>query len=580
MTTPSADLVQDALERILASKIFASSPRIRELLRHLVNESLAGRTDRLKGYTIGLDVFDRPETFDPQTDPIVRVQVGRLRQLLEKYYLTEGSGDPVVIEVPRGGYVPTFSAGEPATDSSVAHGGASPPAFHRSIGFITAAIVFVAGTVLAASLWFLADPATNQAGAHAIEAAFDDAGELPKGPSIAVLPLTNLSTDVVQDGFVDGITIQIIVNLTRFRDLFVLGAETTLHLPGTTYDALRAHKSLKVSYIVDGSVRRDGDRIRVTARLLDTRSTRTIWSEAYDRNLSAANMIDLQDDIAGEVAAALGQPHGVIARIEARRAEAGTPENLAAYRCVLRFLAYATDKNVETHREVRDCLEQTTKASPTYARAWASLAYVYGDEYRFGFNRREGQPAIDRAYEAAKRSVALDPSDAVAHANLANAYFNKGKDALFRESAVRALQLNPNDSDVLAAIGSQAALLGDWDRGLPLVEKAIRLNPGHPPWYRGILCLNHYRNGNFDRALEEALAYFQPGLPITYVARIAVYTKLGRAGDAKKLLSELLARFPDFAKDPQRPFRKWRIPADLTASMISALQSAGFRPMT
>ncbi len=265
--------VREELERLLGSPGFDASARNRRFLEYIVEETLAGRADRLKGTSIAIDVFGRDATIDPQHDPVVRIEAAKLRRRLERYYLTAGREDPVRIDIPKGGYVPTFERREPALPdpAAVAPAGerAAAAAATRARGNLRSrwpwlATGLLAGSLLGALGWFGADLAPRSwSGSRG-----DAVADLPHGPKIAVLPFLNLSGDPGQAYFAEGVTDQLVTDLARFKALFVLSIGSTAKYQERPVDPQRLKRELGVDYLLDGSVRRETDRL----------NSRPVWS--------------------------------------------------------------------------------------------------------------------------------------------------------------------------------------------------------------------------------------------------------------------------------------------------------------
>jgi adenylate cyclase len=284
----NAASVREALERILGSPGFDASARNRRFLQYIVEETLAGRADRLKGLTIAIDVFGRdPGTFDAQHDPVVRISAAKLRRRLERYYLTAGREDPIRIDIPKGTYVPAFeereqpSVGSPAPVAEPAAAAApsltpghtgprrhSPTA--RGLAIMSSAVLAVAAT---AWLWVARAPSDQ----HNAQAPADLQLE---GPAVVVAPFENLSGTEAGRLLAGGLTQELITDLMRFQDLRVYAA-TSNDL--WTKDPAGFSEQLQVAYEVKGSVLRAPDRIRVAVQLLELGSGRYVWSETYDR---------------------------------------------------------------------------------------------------------------------------------------------------------------------------------------------------------------------------------------------------------------------------------------------------------
>ena len=397
---PSPDQVRAQIRRILAEPTLPASPARRELLGFIVEKALAGRADRLKGFTIALAVFDRKDDFHPQIDPVVRVEARRLRRDLDSYDATAGKRDPVVISIPKGGYVPHFERREvgPAPD-------APPPGDARrryglAIALLTGASVGVVGWLGAGLLDSKAWPWSNRSE--------DVSTALPRGPKIAVLPFLNLSGDPEQAYFAEGVADQIVTDLAQFKALFVLSTELTAKYQERSADPQQLKRELGIDYLLTGSVGRDGEQIRLSTRLVDAESGKIVWSDSYRDELTPSNVFEIQDDVSQQVSAIIASNYGVIAEAGQTEAQRQPPTSLAAYDCVLRYYSYQRSFDPQEHARVRACLERAVELDPDYADAWAVLANVYAQEYRFGYNPRP-ELIPERSLGAARRAVDIEP---------------------------------------------------------------------------------------------------------------------------------------------------------------------------
>jgi adenylate cyclase len=291
---PSVDAVRAELERLLASAEFVASDRLKEFLRFVVEHRLAGRADALKAYTIALEVFGRDSTFDPQTDPVVRMEASKLRRRLERYYLGAGQDDPVRIDIPKGGYAPTFRyralasgiVGSPATPTR--RRGA--PYRWLGLGALT-----LTGGLLFFALRFEAPTVEAEGGRPA---------PLERRPAIMVVPLEDLSEGHAGEMFAGGLTDELASNLMRsgeFRLYSIYGR--SLEEPAA--EPVELSERLDVGYVVKGSIRGRPDRVRLIVHLIDAQTGQFVWTERYDRVLTPENMLAVQEQLAADVAGQL-----------------------------------------------------------------------------------------------------------------------------------------------------------------------------------------------------------------------------------------------------------------------------------
>jgi tetratricopeptide (TPR) repeat protein len=218
-----------------------------------------------------------------------------------------------------------------------------------------------------------------------------------------------------------------------------------------------------------------------------------LWSGSFRQEFSPANMNQLQQDIALEVARLLVQPHGIIDKVELRNAAGRHPGSMSSYECVLQTREYWRQPNAKQHKQVRACLEQAIRKDPDYADAWAALAFIYTDEIRVDFNPDAERPdPASTALELARHAVTLAPDSPLPLQAVAVARWLRREPGLSIAAYEHARALNPHDSDILADLGRAYSLTGDWDRGIPLIREAFERNPAQPSWYRMFIAIFHY----------------------------------------------------------------------------------------
>ena len=321
-------------------------------------------------------------------------------------------------------------------------------------------------------------------------------------------------------------------------------------------------------------IRKSGNQIRVTATLLDTTTGETVWGETYERELTPSNVFEVQDDITESVVGVIADVHGMIRRVQLEALSNRSIDSLEAFECVLRANAYYYVMTPEEHLLVRGCLERAVKEEPDYVEAWSVLASVYIDEHSLGFNPERG--SMRRALEAAQEAVRLDPSDQLGHYMVAHAQFIRQDLDAFYESAKRALELNPNNTDVLAVLGMELAYAGDWEHGLVMVEKARKINPFHPDWFFFPLALDQFRNGHYDAALDLASEIKMPDFFWTQIVMAQIHGQLGNKEEARAAVDKLEDLYPGFSLDAARSeYTVWNMSGDIVERALEGLRKAG-----
>ncbi len=584
----SSDVTPDEFRaqvaRILASDEMESAPRNKQLLQYLVDEQLAGRGARLKGYTIGLEVFERDASFDPQTDTVVRVQAGRLRRSLELFYARDGAGDDIIVELPRGSYAPVASRRDTGASPAEAEPDdampAPPPAAEdnqtrRRRLMLLAPIYVVAACALAIVVGLLwtqtktSDIISEEARLEGdLESVTAVSGEFR--PVVAVVPFAAPSENPIEERLAIGLSRQIVADLARFRHLYVVGIND-----GRDRSSV-AGPPHGVTFIVDGIVRVERISFRITATLIDAQTSGILWSQTYTRTNVTHDLLDIEAEVSRSIATVLGQSRGIVNRMAGQRAMLAQEGDVDAFACVFKFYEYASHKTRAQHMQVRKCLTDALEVYPLHAPAWSALSWVIGDEYRYGFNADPAGNAVERSIAAAERGVSLDPYNSMTRQYLASALFlAPGNDRRVKEELYRAIELNPYNSELLAEAGWTLSVLGEWDVGEELTLQAIELSPAPPKWYRGVLAVHRFIRGKFERALIEAEQYFQEDVLLSHVILTASLAHLGRDRDAEKAAEALLEKFPEFEIDPYKAMQSSRLPAAIVEQLLNGVRLAG-----
>jgi hypothetical protein len=549
---PDGDAVRGALADALASAPFRDAPQLRAFLTYVVTETLAGRAEDLKGYSIATLALGRPESFDPQADPIVRVQAGRVRQALAEYHADRPDA-PILIRLEKGSYAPVFSWGavarpvQGASESEALAGKPVPSAqspatatrlTRRHAAFGGAVVVAVAAAVF----W----PRDERRPAMQ-----------PPQPQALPSPESYYPLLTIEAGSsTTGTDATVIVDRLRtaiayFDDLVVVGdsVDMTSAGPSTLRQANDWNLVLKVTTTGSGN-----NEIRISLRLLSRRDQRLLWSReiepiprgpAGDRALSAA---------VRTIATALAQPYGVIhahvRSLLAARADVKDP-----FGCVVAGLDYWLVNDRATHLAARTCIEGRLTSFPGFGPLHAQLAYLHLEEYRQGFNPLPGD-ARGRALESARKAVLYRPASARSHQSLMAALFASGDIGGAWRAAADALALNPNDTEIIADVGSYRVMAGDFETGLAYLDQAIDLNPAPPAWvitYRALALYLLERlemSGPMARALEGA------NYPLAHMALVmAAFQFRDRAG-GKRHLETFRRQHPESAADPAALLRR------------------------
>jgi TolB-like protein/Tfp pilus assembly protein PilF len=384
-------------------------------------------------------------------------------------------------------------------------------------------------------------------------------------PRIAVAPIRVRGSDPQLENFASSLGEDIASGLSRFSYLLVTSQAPS---PGQS----RAG----AAYVLEGTLRRSGDTLRLSTQLLNAATGQQVWGETYDRPFDAGRTLEIQDDLTDRVVASVADPYGALMRDLSRPVALKSPEQMTPYETVLRHFIYRQRIGAEDHLVARAALERSVELAPGNANVWASLAALYAEEYKHDFNPRPDP--LERALEAARTAVDLEPDNAWANFALAEVhYFSKNVGA-FRAAAERAISLNPRDSDAMAMIGIMVGYTGDWDRSLELTSRAMELNPTHPGWYRFNRLFNEYRQQNYAAALEQAERINMPDYFADPYTRAMIHAQLGNMAEAEKALDEFRALWPGITLRNMREshMNKWLYAQpELINAALDGLRKAG-----
>jgi adenylate cyclase len=364
-------------------------------------------------------------------------------------------------------------------------------------------------------------------------------------PSIVVLPFQNMCGDTESDYFVDGITEEIMTGLSRFREIVVAARGSSILSGAQSLDTAEAASKLGVRYALDGSVRRAGNRVRITARLIEGETGHQIWSERYDRDLD--DIFEVQDDLAQRIVSVLA---GKIERSDRERALRKETNNLSAYECVLRGRQFFGDwhGSEDDVRRAAEMFERAIELDPRYAAAYAGLAATYEQKFQHGWT---STPEItgDLCIELARKAIELDEHDSYAHLVLSSAYWRVKSDfELARRQLETAIVLNPNYYWNYCYGCYFSVCAGDTDISVDLGNEAIRRNPLLPDGCLWTLGFTEYLAGRYENAIA-TVGRMTTLEPESYACLAACYAQLGRDEESKTAAEEFYGQSDKGAMD-------------------------------
>ncbi|HVX91599.1 MAG TPA: hypothetical protein VG985_00100 [Xanthobacteraceae bacterium] len=594
-----AEEIREACTRVVASPAFRASPQLSAFLRFVVEATLSGQSERIKGYTIAVEALGRDADFDPQTDPIVRVEAGRLRRALERYYGETGADDPVAIELPRGSYVPVFNRRNVAVvrPTLIERLWRASASLRERGRRHAAAIGFVAlGAVLfqAADMAFdFNDP--NNASQRVVTSSVDVTGTArrrfqPVGPMIYVEPFVFLGSSTGWDVPLTRMRDKLTDALSRFDEINVVSDYAPSAVAGTTGFSLASAapgdyrpppeappQGTHIDYRLAASAESPGDGIvTLMFRLIDTDDSTIVWSRTFDRLAVGADPRDPENNLVRELATLLGQPFGIIHTHERVKAASSYLDEDPRYLCLLKTYEYWRDYDRSRHAGVQACLQRAVEEDPTFALGYAALARLYFREYQFGAETgKAAAPMLDRALHAAREAIRLKPTSVRAHRILADIYLAQGNVPAALAAGDKALSLNPYDLGAVVYYGTQLAALGEIDKARLMLRKATFFGMVRPVVIDFGLFLIAYLSDDIDDARLYAKELPADRFSLGLLARALLCQKSGDREGAREAVRRLVALQPAWQINPRGELAKFFPGPPVVDKLAKDLTEAG-----
>ena len=586
--------IRAQLDRVLSSDHFDASERNRRFLRYVVEECLAGRSQQIKAYCIAVSVFNREPSFDPQSDPIVRLEAGRLRRSLEHYYLTAGRNDPIRIVVPKGGYAPRF---EPLCDPEPEP--AETEELHETNRFgkrpmlaagIAAAVVALGTAGLMTGLGSSSGSGSEDALALAptalTETKFVAAGPAtgptlgvtvtrPRGIGIVVAPFRTTGTLPDAAALASVLTDEVVRGLTTRTELAV-----RLELP-------RLDVATEQDLRLAGSLQERDGIVRVIVHLTDLSTGTVLWSDQFEQPAPQGGST-LPQDLAASIVGPITDAQGPLTQTMSARLRAKPISDLSARECA--FLATdRRDRPAEERGAMAACLEKGTADKTLMAgeaaRLWAALSLLYADEHRADFAAASGggasstrpkDDALDRALAAALHATELAPNGLRPLTALYTAYCLRRQYEPCFEAGDKALRMAPDDPKIMGDLGLWHVEAGDPRRGMVLMEHAMERDPSLSGRLLPAYSLARQRQGDPTSKLRADVINAAPAQAALAVA----FVQLGQIDEARHAASKALAADPAFAERAAREQLNRPLPPELDATIRNSFAMVGLgRPV-
>ncbi len=392
---------------------------------------------------------------------------------------------------------------------------------------------------------------------------------LPDNPSIAVLPFTNMSEDPKQEFLSDGVTESIITALSRVPSLFVIARNSTFTYKGKPVKVKQVSEELGVRYVLEGSIQRSGDRVRITAQLIDALTAHHIWAEKYDRDLK--DIFALQDEITKKIIIALRVKliSGELAHLGSKGAK-----NIDSY---LRFLeAINLQTTKEGNVQAKKILEEAITLDPGYSRLYTALAYTHLNDVWYG-TTKSSEESLARAFELAQKAIPLDDSNEAAYGALGWIYGMKRQYDQAIAECERAVSLSPNSAEAFEWLGTILTWAGRAEEAVKYLEHATRLNPLPSTSTLNFLAVAYRDSGQYEKAIETSKKALQqqPSYQFPYIHMTISYIRLGREEEARTTAAELLRVNPKFSLE--RYAKVLPFPKPIADRIVEDLHKAGLK---
>ncbi|HEY4202639.1 MAG TPA: tetratricopeptide repeat protein [Devosiaceae bacterium] len=558
--SPSREQIVEALERIQTSDAFRQSERLRGFLSYIVMETVEGRGDRIKSYSVGLEVFGRKQDADMASDAIVRTTAIRLRDALDRYYRLEGQADAVVITLPKGRYVPEFvcrnlvPAASPHSISinftSIYHRWRGPRAIPVMLGFLLMLLLIGAAAVIYALSRQAPVSRSGQLPAIVVsqsDVAGDDSGLKAFG--------TLFSNQLAED----------MVSVGAARIVGPLNSGPGQDAVARQIDTLGANDTI---ISLDSSISGGSDGVSVHWRLADARSGVILWA-GDDNSVGAMpqNATSLAELVAFKIMGMDGALPILLGRLDQSDETAACIPNSQRL-----IVVYADDLQVK----LRDCLEQIVRDDPGQGEAWALLSqlYTFGSETEFSFGR-DGDVLRQKASDAAQKALDFDPQSFLTQQALLMDAFARGDIKSFDATSLDMLKKYPGDPNLKVRIGARLIRLGRFEQGRQLVEGAIRAKETPNPGDYLSLVLALYGQKDYAGALDMAARGESVSTYLVPLLRTVTFSAMGRSEEAKAQLEKLLALRPDYGNFVYRDLLARHVEPTLLGRMIEDLRRAG-----
>ena len=567
----SPQQIREQLATLLHSTDFRVSPRIKNILAYIVEETLQGRAGDLKAYSIAVDVLGRDARFDPSTDPIVRVEMGKLRRQLELYYILNPD-NPVYIKIPKGSYAPVFKTRDEGSSEYAR-------AFARA-GIDLPRELEEPNEPVAKALNQPDSQPDNPAGAAA-QAGNGVSGPRPQRevprteirPILAVMPIEFRGDDPDLPGFAKGLTESLLVELSYMHDVESLDGSIMSPDGRESQSLIERSRALGARFALHGTVQRSQDTLRVYIALSDTSSARRIWTEKYDLDSAVQSLLDIQDEVTSKIVGRIADEFGLINQFLLQETRNKELDQLGMYEASLRYNAWVWTFDKRDFIEAQKALEYCYELEPDNVMVCALLSDIYSSDYLLAYEVVDD--CLDRGFALAQKALNIDPTHQLALWSLALNYQLRGDLTHINNTLAQIYPLNNTNPFLYLTLGIIIGMTKDMAEGKRLVEEALSINPHSPSWCRIMPFMYYYAHEEYELALGQALHINLPTCVWDPMLRAAGFAMLGRHDDARLAVEQLLEIEPEFQRKRQQLLYSMLINEKYVNMLDAGLTEAG-----
>lgn len=530
----SEDLVRKELSLILEFEEIRNSQVLSKFIEFVVEKKLSGQEDEIKEYTIAVKGLGKPRDYNPQLDASVRIHAGRLRRLLTQYYRENGKNDAVLIDIPKGTYVPVFRSRE---NGNVDGNGSE----------VTLSVIHPQE--------------------HSDSVVINEFFELQRKPALDVLPFHNLSSDNSKDYFVAGIGEQLSSEMARFQNITVISYFTTAAYKAELKDLLELKQKVHIDYVLTGSVRFTNETMKINVQLISAENAEIIFTESYTRHLTPENIFEVEEEIIHHVSNIIADDNGIIMN-QAHSSHATKPQVSSVQDAINKYFDYTRDYSPEKFLTALHALETAIQTEPNNALALAVLAGLYEDQYIM--DAIEDRALLDKATALAHAAAEINPFIQQAQKVLAWAFLLAGKKEKSFEAIERCINLNPKASSIVATMALAYICQGDFIRGFKWLLESIHLNPTSPSSTKLGFALFYFHSKDYTESLRWLERMTPLETPFLKLLLLALWGKIN-----KKKNSDIDNNILALKENARNIIDRLVFDEKLKSDIINGLQLAG-----